>query len=210
MVGLMVNSKRVCAKGALPVPRPSGDSLLTHPPLAALQHRQLVSVQSPVGSSLLSSGSFCMQNFVCALQNWSLCYPQSSERPLIKSRWPSGPDSLGIPSPFVLSPDWEARRGAQNLHDSARASSVLLFSSLWVPHWQVWDSILSWLCPSCHLSAAPSLSLDTGYPFLVVPSILLSMAVAILVLSEEMSAHPFTPLSWTWSLYSCFRNIVYG
>ena len=31
--------------------------------------------------------------------------------------------------------------------------------------WQVWDFILSWLCPSYHLSAASSLFLDVGYLF---------------------------------------------
>ena len=32
---------------------------------------------SPVGSLLLSSGSWCAQDFVCALQDWTLCFPQS-------------------------------------------------------------------------------------------------------------------------------------
>ena len=75
-----------------------------------------------------------MQNFVCVLQNCSLCFPQSSERPIIKSCWPSRPDSLGIPSPFVISPDWEAWCRIQNLHNNARTSLVLLSSSLWITH----------------------------------------------------------------------------
>ena len=41
-----------------------------------------------------------MQNVVCALKDCSLCLPQSSEWPVIKSCWPSWPDSLGIPSPL--------------------------------------------------------------------------------------------------------------
>ena len=41
-----------------------------------------------------------MQNFVYALQDWSLCFPQSSGRPIIKSCWPSRPDSMGITSPL--------------------------------------------------------------------------------------------------------------
>ena len=71
------------------------------------------------------------------LQDWSLCFPQSSGRPIIKSCWPSRPNSLGVPSSFVGSPSWEAWEGSvkvQNLHNSARASLVLLFSSLWISH----------------------------------------------------------------------------
>ena len=65
------------------------------------------------------------------------------------------------------------------------------------PTRQVRDLILSWLCPSYHLTVASSLSLDLGYLFLVSSSILLSMIVqqlaVILVLSqEEMSTCPCT------------------
>ena len=104
------------------------------PPQEALQQNHVVLVQSPVESLLLSSGSQCVQNFVCALQDWSLCFPQSFRRTKIKSRWPSRPDSLAIPSPLFRSPGWEARHRVQNLHNSARTSLVLLFSSLWVTH----------------------------------------------------------------------------
>ena len=52
---------------------------------------------SSVGSLLLSSGPWYAQDFVCALQDWSLCFPQSCESPIIKSHWLSKPDSLGIP-----------------------------------------------------------------------------------------------------------------
>ena len=41
-------------------------------------------------------------------------------------------DSLGIPSPFVRSPGWEAWHGVPNLLNSGRTSLVLLLSSLWV------------------------------------------------------------------------------
>ena len=70
----------------------------------------------------------------CALQDWSLCFPQSCESIIIKSHWPSKSDSLGIPSPFVRSPGWEAWDGVQNLYKSGRTSLVLLFSSLWFTH----------------------------------------------------------------------------
>ena len=63
---------------------------------------------------------------------WSLCIPQSCGSPITKSCCTSSPDSLGSPSPFVRSPGLEAWCGVQNLHNSGRASLVLLFSSLWV------------------------------------------------------------------------------
>ena len=40
--------------------------------------------------------------------------------------------SLGIPSPFVGSPGWEAWCGIHNHHNCGRTSLVLLFFSLWV------------------------------------------------------------------------------
>ena len=75
-----------------------------------------------------------MQNFVCVLQHWSLCFPQSSGSPIIKYHWLARSDTLGISSPFFASPGWEAWRMVQNLHNSVRTSLMLWFSSLWVTH----------------------------------------------------------------------------
>ena len=71
-------------------------------------------------SLLFSPGSWCVQDFVCALQEWSLCFHQSCRSPVIKSQsahfscsvvsnslrthgshWLSKSDSLWIPSPFA-------------------------------------------------------------------------------------------------------------
>ena len=38
-----------------------------------------------MGSLLLSPGSWCRQDFVCVLQELSLCFPQSCRNPIIKS-----------------------------------------------------------------------------------------------------------------------------
>ena len=72
---------------------------------------------------------------------FSLCHPSLESlsplvlwKPVITSCWPSRPDSLGIPSPFVRSPGWEAWCGVQNFHKSVKTSLVSLFSSLWVTH----------------------------------------------------------------------------
>ena len=75
-----------------------------------------------------------MQDFVCVLQDWSLCFPQSCESLVIKSHWPSRSDFLGNSSTFVWSPGWEDWRGVPKLHKSGRTSLMLLFSSLWVTH----------------------------------------------------------------------------
>ena len=48
-------------------PRPHGGPLPTHAS-AGDHHSQVGLAQSPVGSLLFSPGSWCMQNFVCALQ----------------------------------------------------------------------------------------------------------------------------------------------
>ena len=92
------------AAASVPVVR----SCQPRPPRETLQHKQVVLVQSPVGLLLLSSGTWYMQDFVCAFQDWSLSFSQSNRSSIIKSHWPSKPDFLGIPSPFVRSPGCEA------------------------------------------------------------------------------------------------------
>ena len=165
------------------------------PPHEILQHQQVVLVQSPVGSLLLSSESWYTQDLICALPNWSLCFPWSCESPIIKTCWLSRSDSLGDPSLFVRSPGWEAWRGIQSLHNSERTSLVLLFSSLWVTTWQY----EIWFYHDC---APPSISCSfffvfgCGVSFLIGFSVLLSMfvqqLVVILLLSQEMITHPST------------------
>ena len=108
------------------LPRISAASVLvptvshSHPlPLQeTLQHWQVGLVQSPMGSLLLLPGCWCIHYFVCALQKWSLCFPQSCQSPAIKSCKPSKSESLGIPPPIARLPGWEAWHGAQNLHSS--------------------------------------------------------------------------------------------
>ena len=72
MVGLMANSKKVYARGTFQCPHHCGEPLLIHVPQETLQHYQVVLVQSPVGSLLLSSGSWSLQKFFSSLWDWSL------------------------------------------------------------------------------------------------------------------------------------------
>ena len=190
-------------------PCPCGEPLSTHtsrwdpPTLAGSFGSVSCGVTCWVTVSCEVTAPWLLLVCASALQDWCLCFPQSCRSPVVKSHWPSRSDSLGIPSPFVGSPGWEAWYGVQNLHNSGRTSLVLLFSSLWVTHPGVWNLILSWLHPSYHLTATSSLSLDIEYLFLVSSSILLSMVVqqwvAILALSQEMSTCPSTLPSWTRS-----------
>ena len=120
---------------------------------------------------------------------------QSSESPIIKSLWPSRSDSLGIPSPFLNPQAWKTR--IQNLQNSAR-TFVLLFSSLWVTHPVVmgFDFIMVVLLLPTHCCFffvfGPGMSLMVSH---VVLLMVVQQLIGILVLSEEMSAHPSTPPS---------------
>ena len=74
------------------------------------KHTQVNLVQPLVGSLLLSPGSWCIQGFVCALQEslFSLSCGSSA----MNSCWPWNSDALGIPSPLAQSPGWEVCYGA--------------------------------------------------------------------------------------------------
>ena len=64
--------------------------------------------------------------YVCALQEWSICFRQSCNQiQLTRVIFP------GDFSPFDGSSGCEAWRGPQNLHNSGR-TSLIFFSSLWV------------------------------------------------------------------------------
>lgn len=56
---------------------------------------------------------------------------QSSGRPVIKSSWPSRPDSWRFPVPLSDPQGRKAWYGVQNLHSMVRTSLVFWFSSLW-------------------------------------------------------------------------------
>ena len=115
-------------------PTPMGEPPVTHtsagdpPTLAGRSGSASCRVTAPFPWHSMHTG-FCL----CPLRVESL-FPQSGGSPVIKSHWPSKSDSLGIPSPFVRSPGWEAWCRAQGLSKCKRASLVLLCSTLWVAH----------------------------------------------------------------------------
>ena len=133
------------------------------PPQEPLQHWQVVLVQSSVGSLLLSSGSLWMQKFFLfpRLESVSL----STGRPIIKSCWPSRPDSLGFPVPLS---DPQAGKPDVRFRTFTMVRELLWYYCSPIcgsPTRWVWDLILSWLCPSYHIAVASSLSLDEEYLF---------------------------------------------
>ena len=71
-----------------------------------------------------SPGFWCTQDLMCALQEWSLYFYQSSGIPAIKPHWPSEPDSLGTPPPVARPLGWEACHGDQNFHSYGRTSVI--------------------------------------------------------------------------------------
>ena len=85
-----------------------------------LQHLQTGLVQLPVGSLLLSLGSW--YDCVCALQASSLCLTRFCGSPAVKSCWPLRSDSLGIPSSITRHPGWESWHVAKNLQSSGRTA----------------------------------------------------------------------------------------
>ena len=144
-----------------------------------------------------------MKDFVCALQEWNLFLPVLWKF-CNQTCWPSRSDFLGIPSPFVGSPGWEAWRGVQNLHNRGRTSLVILCSSLWVTHLVGvgFDFVgIAPLLPS-HCSIFFVFACEVS--FLVHSSILLlaviqQVVAALVFLQEELSPCPSTPPSWTRS-----------
>ena len=87
-----------------------------------------------MGSLLLSSGSWCPQDFVCAFQDWSMFCPvlwnSCNQIPLaFKVRFPGGFQSL-CQIPRLGSLRW----GSEPSHSQQWENFGILFSSLWVTH----------------------------------------------------------------------------
>ena len=105
LVGLMVVSGSAHAKEyfpelLLPVSLSLGEPQL--PPASAGDPPTLAGRSGSVsyGVTAPSLGSRCAHYFMCALQEWSLCFPQTCRSPAIKPCYPSKSDSLAIPPPI--------------------------------------------------------------------------------------------------------------
>ena len=131
------------------------------------------------------------------LHDWSLCFPRFSGRPIVKSCWPSRPDSLGIPSSFVGS--------LAGKPDVGFRTFTIVQELLWYycslslrrshPVGKGFDLIV--IKPLLLSHCGFFLAFGRVVSFLVGSSVLLSVIVqqlvAVLVLSqEEMSTHPST------------------
>ena len=114
-----------------------------------------------------------MQNFVGAVQGWSLCFFQSYGSPTIKLCYFQGQIPWGSQVPLSGPQDGKVDVGFRTF--------ITVGELLWcycspVCGSQIRGLILSWLCPSYCLTEA-SLSLDPRHLFLVNSSILLLMVV---------------------------------
>ena len=187
MAGLKSNSKRVYSKGDLPSLLPPALPSLQWASSCPTQAGRFASVSC--GSLRLSSGSWYMQDLVCALQDWSLCFSQSSDL--------SGQTPWGFPVPLSDPQAEQAWHGVQNLHNSGRTSLGLLFSSHPPSGGIGFDFIMivSLLRSCCNFFFV----FGCGVPVFGGSSVPLLMVVqqlvAVWVLSqEEMSAHPIAML----------------
>ena len=181
------------------------------PPQETLQHVQVVLVQPPVGFLLLSSESWCIQGFVCALQDWGPCFSQwkSCSQILLafKVRFPGDSQTL-YQVPRLRSLVWGSEPSQQ--WENFFGIIVLQFVSHPPGGYGIW---LLWFCPSYCLTVASSLSLDVGYLFLVGSRVLLLVVVqqlvVILVLSqEEVCVCPSTLPSWTRLILLIFESLI--
>ena len=152
------SSQHCCCQCCAPLASPCWPTSLQE----TTQHCQGDLARSSMGSLLLSLGSWSMQSFVCALQESSLCFSQShgSEIPLAFKIIILGDSQSHCWIPMLGSL-------MQGLEPSQQWENCWCYYSpvYGSPTWQVWDWVLSWLCPSYHLVAASSLSLHVGYHF---------------------------------------------
>ena len=124
-------------------PCPCGNSLLTH-----VSSGNDPTVAGSFGSVSCGITTPFLWVFVCT--KVSLCPPRrvsGSPSPvdIMKSCWSSRSDSLGITSPFVGFPGWEAWCGVQNLHTVGKFFGVIVLQ--FVGHPPSWYGI--WFYCDC-------------------------------------------------------------
>ena len=100
---MLTPSERIYARTVVvSAPDPMACHCPPTPPLKTPGHSQASLAQSLVGSQLLSSGSWCIQDFVCVLKN---LFPESCVSSVIRSHRSSKSNSLGfsvcLPDPQV-------------------------------------------------------------------------------------------------------------
>ena len=144
VVELMENSKRVYGKGDPPSLMILVPSSQWWAPDDSHLHRNPSNISKSFwlsllwGSLLLSSGSWCTQDFVYVLQDWNLCLSQSCGSPKIKSSWPSRPSSLGT---LVSSLDPQAEKPNMGFRTFTTVRELLWYCCSQVcgsPIQQVW------------------------------------------------------------------------
>ena len=111
-------------------------------------------------SLLFPPGSWCAQDFVCALQEWSFCFHQSCGNPAIKSCWLQSQILWGL---FFPLPDPQAGKPDMGCRTFTPVGELLWYNYFLFcvsSTWWVGDLILSWLCPCSHLIVTSPLSLD--------------------------------------------------
>ena len=123
--------------GILQYPHPCGESLPTHASTRGLLKLAGSFGSGSCGSLLLSYGFQCTQNFVCALQDWNTCFPQSSQFSSVQfsrsvmsnSLQPHELQHARFPCPSPTPGVHSDSRSSSQLFHPAISSSVVPFSS---------------------------------------------------------------------------------
>ena len=68
--------------------------------------------------------SWCTQDLVYSLQEWSFCCPQSCGIARIKHHWLAKPGSLGASPPVARSPGWGTSQWGSEFHCGGKTSVV--------------------------------------------------------------------------------------
>ena len=172
LVGLMVDSGRAHAKEYLPeLVLPASLSLAEPhlPPASAGDPPTLAggSGSASYGVTAPFPGSWCAHYFVCALQEWSLCFPQSCRSPAIKSN-PANFQSLILQEFLHLLPGPQVGKPDVWLRTFTPVGRLLWYKCSPVcesPTQRLRDLILLWSRPSYRLIVASPLSLHVEYLF---------------------------------------------
>ena len=115
---------------ALSAPNPVAGHHRPISPLETPGHSWTILGQSPEGSLCLSPGSWCRQDFVCALQE-SVSQSCVSSGTTIVGKWQAPPRGL-MPYPSLLYPEpLSLQQSTADLYLCRRHSHTVLVQSLW-------------------------------------------------------------------------------
>ena len=140
------------------------------PSIRVFSNESALHIRGPKHWSFSFNISFYSDWSPLGWSGWISCCPRESQE---SSPSPHFKSNNSLTLSFLYSPTLTSIHDHWKNHSLGRTFSYCCPPLCGSPTWQVWDLILSWLCPSCHLAVASSLSLNARYHFLVGSGILL-------------------------------------